>query len=258
MQKELQILCEANHPEQETSPNTIWHKLESNIQVATKNALGHAARPKLKTWMTDEILDRMEDRRLAKNDKTKYKAIDKAIKTKIRKAKEIWIRGECDEAERLLDLHDSFNFHKKVKEITGYNKYSQLTSLKDNNGKLVLDGDRLREIWRSYAEGLFEDARAENDNNYQQQLSGPEILESEVIKAVNSAKNGKSPGPDNVYAEVLKCISVKQLTYLFNQIYDTGQIPEDWLKSTFVTIPKKNKSEELRGLQTYKLNESRT
>ncbi|MBV2145609.1 MAG: hypothetical protein KTM48_02645, partial [Wolbachia endosymbiont of Pissodes strobi] len=43
------------------------------------------AKPIIKPWMTDEILDQMEDRCLAKNDQTKYKALDKTTKTKIRK-----------------------------------------------------------------------------------------------------------------------------------------------------------------------------
>ena len=55
-------------------------------------------------------------------------------------------------------------------------------------------------------------------------------------------KDGKAPGPDNVQIEFLKLLDddgIKWLTAVFNHIYDTGSIPLDWLKSEFITLPKK-------------------
>lgn len=76
--------------------------------------------------MTDEILDLMEDRRLAKlgGDNTKYREIQRSVRRKIKEAKLNWITEQCEEAEKLLEVHDSFNFHKKIKEITGTYRHS--------------------------------------------------------------------------------------------------------------------------------------
>lgn len=79
---------------------------------------------------------------------------------------------------------------------------------------------------------------------------GPEITKDEVIRAVKLQKNKKATGPDNIYAEVLKVIaeqdgpSLKLLTTIINAIYTTGKIPTSWLKSTFITLPKKNNSSQ--------------
>ncbi|KDR17772.1 hypothetical protein L798_08331, partial [Zootermopsis nevadensis] len=74
------------------------------------------------------------------------------------------------------------------------------------------------------------------------------ITKEEVVHAIKLQKNGKAAGPDKIYAEVLKVIAEQEviglnlLTSLFNKIYSNGNIPSDWLKPTFVTLPKKTNS----------------
>lgn len=66
---------------------------------------------------------------------------------------------------------------------------------------------------------------------------------TEVQNAINKSKNRKAEGPDEIPTELLKTLtnstSITHLTELFNTIYDTGHIPNDWLQFTFVAIPKK-------------------
>lgn len=74
---------------------------------------------------------------------------------------------------------------------------------------------------------------------------GPGITKSEVIYVINFQKNGKTTGPDQIHAEVLKLIAEQEgtglthLTLLFNKLYNTGKIPANWLSSTFITLSKK-------------------
>lgn len=54
-------------------------------------------------------------------------------------------------------------------------------------------------------------------------------------------KSGKAVGPDKVHAEVLKTSEEDGLdafTALFKKIYRTGVLLNDWVKSTFVPLPK--------------------
>lgn len=84
--------------------------------------------------------------------------------------------------------------------------------------------------------------------------TGPSITTEEVAKAIRKLKNNKAAGPDEVYADLLKLIEQHHLdiiTELFNYIYDSGTIPEEWLISTFVPIPKKitaKKCEDYRSI----------
>lgn len=74
-------------------------------------------------------------------------------------------------------------------------------------------------------------------------------MEEEIVKAIRRIKNNKATGPDKIHGEIIKLIDGKALqilTYLFNLIYETGIIPSDWLKSTFIAIPKNQMPENVK------------
>ena len=55
-------------------------------------------------------------------------------------------------------------------------------------------------------------------------------------------KPNKAAGPDEVVYEMLKALGdagVDMLHTLINKIYESGEIPEDMLKSIFIALPKK-------------------
>lgn len=64
---------------------------------------------KRKSWMTDEILELMEERRKVKNKENEYRTINNIIKKKIREAKEQEVKEKRIEIEALQNKHDSFN-----------------------------------------------------------------------------------------------------------------------------------------------------
>lgn len=65
---------------------------------------------------------------------------------------------------------------------------------------------------------------------------------AEVQAAINAMKDGKAPGPDKINAEFFKLLNedkVKWLTLVFNYVYNSGNVPHEWLKSEFVMLLKK-------------------
>lgn len=73
-------------------------------------------------------------------------------------------------------------------------------------------------------------------------------MKEEVLYDIKQRRNGKAVGPNKIHAELLKMfaedssVGLKEMTKVFNEIYSTGILPKDWLKSVFVTIPKKTNS----------------
>lgn len=224
----------------EGSIEDAWCSLKSCAAEAAEKVLGRAKRPKCKQWMTDEILGLMEDRRLAKLNREfpRYRELRATIRRKVKEAKLQWVTEQCEEAEELLQLHDTFNFHKKIKSVTGTYRKQRLTALRNKDAELILEKDDVLREWKDYAKKLFQDNR-EDVVEEVRDLTGAPILESEVEYALKCMKNRKAPGADELPAEVIKCVNIKSLTILFNRIYNSGQIPKDWLISTFVPIPKK-------------------
>ena len=75
----------------------------------------------------------------------------------------------------------------------------------------------------------------------------PDILEFEVKWALGSITMNKASGGDDIPAELLlmlKVDAVKVLHSICQQIWKTQQWPQDWKRSVFIPIPKKNNDKE--------------
>lgn len=76
----------------------------------------------------------------------------------------------------------------------------------------------------------------------------PEILPSEVRKAILSQKSDKAPGPDKITNELLKGTLEELapiLTKIFNKVITSGIIPEQWETSHIILIYKKGPKEDI-------------
>lgn len=174
-------------PHENQNEETYRKVIETNLKQVTEKVIGYKKQEARKPWMTKEILDEMEKRRLAKtkDDKEQYNRIHRGIRNKIKQAKEKWLTEQCQEAESLHELHDSFNFHKKLKEISGCYKKRNISSVRRNN-KIITNNEELRQTWEEYIKALYQDDRPIMPNiNNEQGPTGPSILLSEVRYTAN-------------------------------------------------------------------------
>ncbi|KAG8233916.1 hypothetical protein J437_LFUL005121 [Ladona fulva] len=94
----------------------------------------NAVKKKHKSWMTDEILPLMDERRAYKiKNPMKYIEIHRKIKRKIKEAKEKWLSEQCMEIEELEKKHDSYNMHKRIRDITRMGKRRTTSLLIDTD-----------------------------------------------------------------------------------------------------------------------------
>lgn len=230
-----------NSPEQTTNVRDTWNMLKNAIVTNTNDTIGPPTNKK-KKWMTDEILTLMAERSKYKNvDQDKYKEIDKQIRREIRRAKEQWLQERCKEIEEMEEKHDHFNIHKLIKQTIGHTKCRANSIINDNNN-VILDPNDLLNHWKEYTQQLFREDSQRTFANANPGERSPKILKSEVQNVIKHGKQGKATGPDDIYVESIKLLddeNIGVLVQLFNDIYESGQIPHDWLGSIFVPIPKK-------------------
>ena len=82
------------------------------------------------------------------------------------------------------------------------------------------------------------------------------ILESEVESAIRALKIGKSPGFDNIPAELLKSggnILITIFTDICNKIWETEICPSDWTKSLIISIHKKGSQQKCENYRKISL-----
>ncbi|GFN90824.1 RNA-directed DNA polymerase from mobile element jockey-like [Plakobranchus ocellatus] len=76
-------------------------------------------------WMTEEILNLMEERSCAKGNKEKYEQIHKKVQEKCNMSKENWINEKCTEIEQQRK-HAPQTMYRNIEEITGKEHSYQL------------------------------------------------------------------------------------------------------------------------------------
>ena len=81
----------------------------------------------------------------------------------------------------------------------------------------------------------------------------PDILECEVKWALGSITTNKASRGDVVPVELFQIVkddAVKMLHSICQQIWKTQQWPQDWKRSVFIAIPKKNNAKECSNYRT--------
>src|SRR5438132_4939526 len=128
--------------------------------------------------------------------------------------------------------------HKKIKELSSHATSSTCSSvgcIKSKDGTMLMEKGKIIARWTEYIQELFEDER-EARPQIRKDMDGPEILKDQVRFAIKQMKHNKACGPDNIYAELLQAteeFSVDKITEIANDMYDSGNILEDILKSKF-------------------------
>ena len=160
--------------------------------------------------------------------------------------------GKSKEAERMnlaesLETEDGKGkLFRAVKQMVDSNKdVAGGGCLKGKDGKIVVDEEKIKEIWRSYFEKLSNEEFVWDRNGLEtaNTVSGPieEITCQEVKCAIGKMKNGKAAGPSGVVEEMLKAagdIGVQWVADLCNAVLREGRIPTDWTKSWMVSVYK--------------------
>ena len=107
--------------------------------------------------------------------------------------------------------------------------------------------DEIKKRWREYFDKLFNRSSTQDlddltiqcqdmNRNYMRRIS-----ESEVKEALKRMKSRKAVDPDETPIEVWRClwkVGVRWLTNLFNKIWLTKKMPNEWRKSTLVHLYK--------------------
>jgi len=135
-------------------------------------------------------------------------------------------------------LYRGINYFKK-----GYQPRCYI--LKDEKGDLVADSDSIVARWRNYFSQLFnvhgvKDVRQAEIHTAEPLVPEPSAAEFEL--AIDKLKSHKSPGIDNIPAELIKAGGRKfclEIHKLFTSIWKKEKLPEEWKESIIIPIHKK-------------------
>ena len=129
----------------------------------------------------------------------------------------------------------------------------KMGAIKTKNSRDQVDAEEIKKRWKVYMEELYKKDLNEPDY-YDGVVSHPEpdILESEVKLALESTAVNKASGCDKISVELFKTLkddAIKVLHSICQQIWKTQQWSQDWERSIFTLIPKKDSTKECASVR---------
>jgi len=140
------------------------------------------------------------------NTKEVYEMERRNCRHILQKEKRNFLNGLLEEAERNHLQGNSRSFFRIIKKHQQLNP--SLKEIRNKEGFILMEPGKKAERWREYfIELLNSDIPANPVGKTIYQKSEPsinDIMQEEVDRAIDSLKNWKAPGSDNIQAEVIK------------------------------------------------------
>ena len=183
----------------------------------------------------------------SKGEKERYTHLNAEFQRIARGDKKAFLSDQCKEIEENNTKGKTRDLFKKIRDTKGI-FHAKMGSIKDRNGRDLIEAEDIKKRWQEYTEELNRKDLADPDN-HDGVITHPEpgILEYEVKWALGSITTNKVRGGDGIPVElfqILKDDAVKVLHSICQQIWKTQQWPEGWKRSVFTLIPKKGKAKE--------------
>ena len=143
-------------------------------------------------------------------------------------------------------MEETRDLFKKIGDNKG-TFHAKMGTIKDRNSKDLTEAEEIKTRWQEYTEELY--GKGPNDPDIHNSVvthREPDILKCEVKWVLGSITTNKASGGDGIAA-------VKVLHSICQQIWKTQPWPQDWKKSVFIPVPKKDNAKEWSKYQTIAL-----
>lgn len=240
-----------------------WVVAKSIIIQASEKVLGNRPKEK-KEWMSEQTWALVEERRCAKRAKenartrahkqstaTVYSSLNRDVKKSCRRDKRSWYDNLALHAETAAETKDLKVLYDTSRKLAG-RKFQQNHPVKSKDGVLITSKEKQLERWHEHFNELLsagatspnEAATSSNltENQRESGINSQAPSIQEITSAINAMKNHKSPGYDQICAEMLKAspeLTAKILYPVFSAIWESEHLPSDWLEGILIKIPKK-------------------
>ena len=142
---------------------------------------------------------------------------------------------------------------KKIRDTKG-TFHAKMGSIKDRNGMDLTEAEDIKKRWQEYTEELYKE-ELQNQDNHNGVITRlePDILECEIKWDLESIIMNKASGGDGIPVQlfhILEDDAGKALDSICQQTWKTQQWPQDWKRSVFIPIPKKDNAKECSNYRT--------
>jgi exonuclease III len=225
----------------------------------------HNSGKKQKAWLTDEIMEIVDEKaraflewqnyrgtNLERHYRSKYHLLRSRAKKKI-KARQLEYWDEISmEIETAIKQHDPATAYSMIRRLRGGRTNVENLPIQDKRGNLLLNSQERLDRWKEYFNELLNVPSNVNASVLHhipiptipttEQLRQDKLPSlTEVQQAIKQMKSGKAPGNDNISADVLKAGGLpmaKWLHEVFVGIWQNEDIVDDWTTAILIRLYK--------------------
>ena len=184
----------------------------------------------------------------------KYKVSRREANKVIKKKKKNFIKKEIEMIENLNSQKETKKFYQAVNRMNkGYQP--RLDVCRDRYGNMIGNNEGIIRRWTEHFEGILNKQEEEGQNidwrEYDMDEQEVDALDEIHIRmAIEKQKNNKTPGEDNLTAELFKYggRSLQKIMYkLIVLIWEKEEIPKEWSSGLICPILKKGDKSECKN-----------
>lgn len=237
----------------ELNTQVKYNKLLESLTATTETP---GVRDKRLTWLSEKTRNLLEERAKLISQSNKTKNIRRSI-TQISKEINLSIRKDREKhrLERLENcIQKTGGAKKALKQLT--EKRDWIPKMKSKSGKYLTQRPDINTLATNFFKNLYTNQCNIHPTDLEGEDTVPEIMLTEVEKAITSQKKDKAPGSDNITNEYLianKDIITPILTYIFEDVIESELIPEQWTSSTIILLHKKGSKDDINNYRPISL-----
>jgi hypothetical protein len=233
--------------------NRAWENIKENIKISAQESLGLHERKQHKPWFDPECAEFLDKRKQAKiqwlqnpnqNNGDNLNNVRREAGRHFRHKKEEYLKAKINEIETNSKNKNIRDLYRGINELKrGYQP--RINVVKDEKGDLVSDSHSIFARWKNHFSQLLNihwvnDVRQTEVHTAEPLVPEPSAFEVEM--AIEKLKSHKSPGIDQIPAELIKAggrIIRSEIHKLILSIWNKEELPEEWKEPVIVPIYKK-------------------
>ncbi|GJX85065.1 hypothetical protein Tco_0335839 [Tanacetum coccineum] len=250
-----------------SSAEQMWNTLAHTIKDVARDSLGvvsESARThsthRESWWFNEEVQTKVAAKQYRFKEllsccesnledidsaKERYKVAKREAKIAVARAKD----KAYEDLYKKLDSKEGTNYIYKIAKARERRRrdLGNLRYIKDEGGRTIVREEDIRKRWGEYFYSLFNESSPEGREvgsaspHLPQDCYYSRINQREVRIALQKMGRNKVVGPDQIPIEAWKCLKdegVKWLTFLFNKIFSSVKMPDEWRLSEVIPIYK--------------------
>jgi len=233
--------------------NRAWGNIKENIKTLAIESLCLHEWTQHKPWFDNGYVDFLDQRKQAKmqwiqdpsrSNVDNLNNVRHDASRHFRNKKKAYRKTKIEELETNSTVNNVRDLYRVINDFKM--EYQPRTMIvRDYKGELVADPHSIMARWRNYFSqllNLHEDNDARQTEMHTVEPLVPETRAFEIEVAIGKLKNHKSPGIDQMPAELIKagvkiiCCAIHKLIIC---IWNKEELPEEWKESIIVPIYKK-------------------